>query len=289
MNYDLVSPYVRRAMHSVLKYPHKSKRRIILDYELIFIDKGCCKITVEDTPYECHENDIIFLRPGVEHTLESLDTQDYSQPQVHFDIIHDEYSEKRYVCYKKLNDIPDHDRVLLSKDVVDIEVPTVIRLKNAEYFKAQLYDLIDSFGDTGNISRLRTKALMTRILLIIFENYDKTPSAQPGSAIEMNMIKSYIESNCSQRITLDTLAAQFFMSKFYIEAHFKKCFGVSVIKYYNRCRLRAAEKMLSEGKRIGEISAKLSFDGIYAFSRFFKNAKGISPSEYKRQSENTNE
>ena len=123
---------------------------------------------------------------------------------------------------------------------------------------------------------------MTQMLLIIFENYDKSSSKSSDINTEMALIKAYIEANCSQRITLDSLAAQFFMSKFNIEVNFKKCFGVSVIKYYNQCRLRAAQKMILEGKRVGDISRKLSFDNIYSFSRFFKNATNLSPSEYKK-------
>ena len=283
MNYDIISPYVRRAMHCVLKFPYRLKRRIILDYELIFIENGCCKITVGDTSYECYKNDVIFLRPGVEHVLESLDEYDFSQPHVHFDIHHDEYSERRYVNFKKFNELPEDDKCLLSKDMVDIDIPTVIRLKNPEYFKAQLFDLIESFGDVSSISRLRVKALMTRILLIVFENYDKSYAKSSDSSNEMTLIKSYIESNCTQKITLDSLSSQFFMSKFYIEVNFKKCFGVSVIKYYNQCRLRASQKMILEGKRVGDISRTMNFDNIYSFSRFFKNALGISPSEYKNQ------
>jgi len=283
MNYDIISPYVRRAMHSVLKSPYRLKRRIILDYELIFIENGCCKITVGDTSYECYKNDVIFLRPGVEHVLESLDEYDFSQPHVHFDILYDEYSERRYVNFKKFNDLPEADKCLLSKDVVDIDIPTVIRLKSPEYFKAQLFDLIERFGDASNISRLRVKALMTRILLIIFENYDKSNAKAVDASAEMTLIKSYLESNCTQKITLDSLASQFYMSKFYIEVNFKKCFGVSVIKYYNQCRLRASQKMILEGKRVGDISRTMNFDNIYSFSRFFKNALGISPSEYKNQ------
>jgi len=283
MNYDLISPYVRRAMHSVFKYPHKLKKRIILDYELIFIESGCCRITVDNTPYECHKNDIIFIRPGVEHIIETVDEKDFSQPHVHFDIKYDEYSEKRYVSFNDLNHLPESDKCLLSEDIVDIDVPTVIKLKNPEYFKAQLFEIIETYNESSNTARLRIKILMTQLLLIIFEYYDKSHAKKPDKNAEMAMIKAYIEANCSQKITLDSLASQFFMSKFNIEINFKKLFGISVIKYYNQCRLRTAEKMIIKGKSVGDISQKLNFDNIYSFSRFFKNATNLSPSEYKKK------
>ncbi len=285
MNYDIVSPYIRRTMYSVCKYPHKMKLRIILDYELIFIDKGCCKITVDGVPYECYKNDIIFLRPGVEHSLESLDENDFSQPHVHFDLQYDEYSEKRYVCFKKFKDLSEPDKCLVSKDIVDLDIPTVIKLKDPEYFKAQLFELIESFGEAENISKLRSKSILMQMLLIIFEKYDKSYSKSSDTTGEMAMIKAYIKSNCAQQITLDSLAAQFYLSKFYIEVNFKKFFGVPVIKYYNQCRLHSAMKLLRKGIRVGEVSQRLSFDNIYSFSRFFKNATNMSPTEYRKTQE----
>ena len=124
-----------------------------------------------------------------------------------------------------------------------------------------------------------------QMLLIIFEKYDKSYSKSSDTTGEMAMIKAYIKSNCSQQITLDSLAAQFYLSKFYIEVNFKKFFGVPVIKYYNQCRLHSAMKLLRKGIRVGEVSQRLSFDNIYSFSRFFKNATNMSPTEYRKTQE----
>ena len=95
-------------------------------------------------------------------------------------------------------------------------------------------------------------------------------------------IKSYIDGNYTQRITLDTLARRFYINKYCIEADFKKQFGITVIKYLSSVRFEKACALLADGLSVGETGEALGFENIYGFSRFFKNYCGRSPSEYRK-------
>lgn len=128
---------------------------------------------------------------------------------------------------------------------------------------------------------------MLDILYMIFSAFDEGKSVRGGSVYpDMINIKNYIDSNYSQKITLDFLSKMFFINKFYLEENFKKHFGIPVIKYYNRVRFENACKLLALGNSVGRKAEKLDFDNIYAFSRFFKNISGISPSAYKKSANN---
>ena len=48
MNLNNLSPFVRYAARSYLRAPFKIGRRIICDYEIIYIDSGLCLLTLED-------------------------------------------------------------------------------------------------------------------------------------------------------------------------------------------------------------------------------------------------
>ena len=120
-------------------------------------------------------------------------------------------------------------------------------------------------------------------VLIFFVSGLLRRKAPRPNKIDMLNIKSYIDGNYTQKITLKTLSEQFFVSRFYIEKNFKKYFGIPAIKYCNRVKFENACRMLSTGKRVSDISEKLGFDNIFSFSRFFKNISGISPSEYRKK------
>jgi len=62
---------------------------------------------------------------------------------------------------------------------------------------------------------------------------------------------------------------------------YKKAFGVAPKQDLLNARLQLAEHMLKyTGKSITEISAACGFQSIYYFSRYFKAAMGVSPTEY---------
>lgn len=53
MDYNILSPYVRFALYSVIEPPFTVGWRIIFDYELIFVDGGGCRLTINGTEYLC--------------------------------------------------------------------------------------------------------------------------------------------------------------------------------------------------------------------------------------------
>jgi two-component system response regulator YesN len=64
---------------------------------------------------------------------------------------------------------------------------------------------------------------------------------------------------------------------------FKNHLGVSFITYLNTIRIRAACEMLKSGKyKLAEIATRCGFNSIPYFCKVFKDEKGMSPTEYKK-------
>ena len=93
LNKKAISPYIRTAMHSTLHAGHIIRTRVILDYELILVEGGRCRITIGGTEHICKKDDVIFLRPDVPHSFECFDDQDFVQPHIHFDPVYSSLSE----------------------------------------------------------------------------------------------------------------------------------------------------------------------------------------------------
>ena len=102
MNLNEFSPFIRVAMESILTAPFKINQRVIFDYEIILIESGKWKLTLENKEYICKENDVILIRPGQSHIIESLGNILVSQPHIHFDITYDNFSDKIYVSFKDI-------------------------------------------------------------------------------------------------------------------------------------------------------------------------------------------
>lgn len=114
------------------------------------------------------------------------------------------------------------------------------------------------------------------IILPLFEGL-------PGSEL-YKLLKSYIEENYTQPITMDSLADSFHFSCSYITRVFKKYSGESPIRYLLEIRMKkAGEMILSDSDiNIKEIAESVGYTDQHYFSRYFKQYYGVSPSAYKR-------
>lgn len=101
---------------------------------------------------------------------------------------------------------------------------------------------------------------------------------------KVDEVAAYIVDNYSQPLSLDSIAAHFFISKCYLSRIFKEATGFTVNEYLNMTRIRHARHLLiNTGLSITAISESLGYDSITYFERVFRSYTEASPSEYRKQ------
>lgn len=107
------------------------------------------------------------------------------------------------------------------------------------------------------------------------------PEDDPRGTI-LERINTYVRSHLGQPVTIADLAKHMDYSVSYLRAIFRKDLGVSLGAYMRESRLSIAASLLADPNRgsIEEIAKACGFESIFAFSRAFKNAMGMSPSAY---------
>ena len=99
----------------------------------------------------------------------------------------------------------------------------------------------------------------------------------------INEIDRCIEQRCNEALTLSTLSKKLNYSEFYITKKFKEISGMTFRDYLRRRKLAFALKEIRDGKRgILDIALDYGFSSHEAFTRAFKSAYGITPSEYRK-------
>ena len=92
----------------------------------------------------------------------------------------------------------------------------------------------------------------------------------------------FILKNYNQKISISALAERFYMSPYQIEQLFKEKFGTTIKNYLMTLRIKNACKLLKNtSMSVNEISISIGYDDYSYFSKIFKKAIGVSPSDYR--------
>ena len=124
-------------------------------------------------------------------------------------------------------------------------------------------------------------------LLVLLMNESWHPVEHPDAALKkqnIDPIRDYLDEHYTEKISLDTLAEQFFISKFYLTRVFKEQFGVSINTYVQNLRITKAKQMLRfTDKKLEDIGYQCGLGAPHYFSRVFKQVEGVTPSEFREK------
>lgn len=125
------------------------------------------------------------------------------------------------------------------------------------------------------------RILYRKISSMIGENYLHEKNAE---APAIRIVKRYIREHYQEDISLPLLADLVNISPVYLSRLFKKEEGINFLDYLNQYRLEVSKKLLLDIRlSIIEVAVLSGFRQTKYFSRMFKKAAGITPSEYRRR------
>ena len=165
---------------------------------------------------------------------------------------------------------------------------SVFTPENGERYEDIFSNLYNIAGSEDYIRDMKLNALLNELLAVIMEQSWHPENASGGKKRrELVEIKSFLDEHYMEKITLDSLAASFYIDKFYMSKIFKETYGTTINAYILSKRITQAKKMLRFTElSIDEIGSRVGMNDANYFSRSFKKLEGISPSEYKRTWEN---
>lgn len=140
----------------------------------------------------------------------------------------------------------------------------------------------DTFFDlrkVSNMASMREEFVTSKIyeiICVLFGKQEQRPNY-------VGQAKNYIRINYMNPITAENVAAVVGVSLRYLTRLFKDSTGSGVQDYLINTRINHAKQLLTKGYTVGEAAFRSGFNDVFHFSKAFKKAIGISPSEYKKQ------
>lgn len=151
--------------------------------------------------------------------------------------------------------------------------------------QSKLFQLSDEihfnrFGKAAKIS-LAVNDLILHINRSVYEMLNPRVLKEQQGLYES--LIDYIDQNLDDNLSLEHLAKQFFVSKYYIAHLFKDNHGTSVHQYIIKKRLALCRDALLSNEEITETCLLCGFSDYSSFYRAFKKEYGVSPRKYKQQ------
>ncbi len=95
-------------------------------------------------------------------------------------------------------------------------------------------------------------------------------------------IGKYIVVHVDDRLNLEKISKDVFLSKNYISNIFKKYVGMSVVEFIREVKIdRAKILLLEKTRKVREIAEHLHFSDVEYFSKIFKEKTGMTPTDYR--------
>lgn len=118
-------------------------------------------------------------------------------------------------------------------------------------------------------------------LWTIFRSYGVIDTTHRNETQVIPQVIRYITEHFSEPLTLEDIAAEFFVSKSYLNRHFKAYTNSTVYAYIMALRLTHARRMLREGIPAVEAGRECGFSDYSTFYKAFKTQTGLSPQQFK--------
>lgn len=240
--------------------------------ELFYVVKGNGSFVAEGEEFPVRENDMVIINPHVEHTEKSWNTTPLEYIVLGI--------EGLSFSFEDIASAPDALSVQTATGAVykyNVQSSNIYA-----YLNIMLEEISKKDDNYQSVCQNLLEVLL--ICMLRHESLSIVQNSSSNLSRECAQIKNYLDSNYSENITLDTLAAITHMNKYYMAHAFTKHTGLSPINYLLQKRIQEGKSLLeSTTYSIAEISTMLGFSSQSYFSQAFKKATSKTPIQHRHE------
>ena len=231
--------------------------------ELFYIVGGRGQFLIQGQLYPVIANQLVIINPGIPHTEVSLNAQPL------------EYLVLGIEGIELAADESSGSGFSILEHVENAEITSCMRniLREMEQKPSGYEDVCQAY--------------MEILIIRLMRSTDLTVPVNPqvlSSNRQCTAVKRYIDQHFKEALTLDQLAEEVHMNKYYLSHAFKREFGVSPINYMIGQRIEESKYLLAETDlSLSQIGRLLGFSSLSYFSQVFRRTQEISPLEYRHK------
>lgn len=251
-------------------HPHKNERSGLSSCLFFTVLSGSGRLTYEGKEYDLTSGDCVFIdckklyshETGSNTSEEKENSDLWSLQWCHF------YGPNMGAIYRKYQERG-------GKPVFQTS-----QLNSYHDILDELYTIASS-QDYVRDMRIHEK-LSSLLILLMEDAWDDTQMQATPNTLDIQTIKDYLDENFKSRISLDDLAGNFYLNKYYLMKLFKDRYGMTINAYLNQARVTWVKQQLRfTDKTVEMLAAELQIEPAY-LSRLFKKVEGVSPTQFRK-------
>ena len=251
-------------------------------WEFLYVDNGTVSVRYDDTWMTLNTGDIIFHQPNEFHAIKSIGRNSPNLVAISF--LCDSPAMEHFV--HKSYTLTNEERSLISHIISEgkntfstpMHLPSIeqVKIKAETPFASQ--QLIILFLELFLITCIRNHPENAVPVSAIPKD---SPEKQSTKHNRLERIIQYMEFHICEQLKLPDLCSEFSISRSSLQALFHSEKNCGVIDYFNQMKIPCAKDIIRNGTmNFTEIAYFLSYSSLPYFSKQFKAATGMSPSEY---------
>lgn len=237
-------------------------------FEITYVVDGKGISYINDLPVEIKKNDCFFSFPDETHK-----------------IVSDEQEPLRFAFFAFYAKDRSHGKKLIHYITQSCQVPSD-RKYNVESLHPLCMNLLQELRSEDIYSERIIALLLEQALIECARRISQKTKIPPqhmqtdATILTHDMI-TYIDQNIFNIKKLGDLEAVFFYNVNNLSKIFHAQTGISLHQYFISKKMETAAALLEKGESVTEISNKLQYSSIHAFSRAYKNHFHLPPSHSK--------
>lgn len=241
-------------------------------YELFILLKGELSFLVQNSRYDIAAGTLLVINDTELHRSINRLEQPYERIYIHIPPdFFQRYATSEIdlsACFK--NRSPGENNLMLLED------------SQTDFILRQYESLKQAASYPLNGQQLLIDSYIIQLLIYVNNLFDKHQTILPSAySANTQTIIHYIEKHLLDVITLDELANELFLNKYYMCHMFKKETGTTIFNYIFLCRISKAKSLLLEGKNVTEACYGAGFRDYTNFITAFKKFTGYTPKKYQ--------
>lgn len=279
MDFCKLSPHIR-FVKIFSYYPKRPDFVMGYDYRIFYITDGSILLKFKDSEFTLEKNSFVLIPPEFPYCLEATSEKSCELLCFNFDCVRNDLSvETRHPDIESMF----NNSYVFEKDRIP-EFERRIVIKDASFMREKLLDIYKEFQSVQFGYREKGESSLCGLLVSCLRR-----TSHYGSK-EINLVtsvKEYLLENMSEACDAASIGEIFHYHPNYINRVFKEREGTTIHNFLIVHRVNLAKELLATSNlTLEKISVRCGFKTSAHFSQCFKKLCGMTPSDFRKQSEN---